>query len=78
MRILKTQPIRANRFFSEDGVLIAEEYEVHLHMTFELDGVLEDINDPDSIFKTIKKDQFIKMKNIQISTFSTVACHSPE
>ena len=41
---------------------LAEEYEVHLHMTFELDGVLEDINDPDSIFKTIKKDQFIKMK----------------
>ena len=28
-RILKTQPISANRFFSEDGVLIAEEYEVH-------------------------------------------------
>ncbi len=27
--ILKSQPTSANRFFSEDGVLIAEEYDVH-------------------------------------------------
>ena len=27
--ILKSQPTSANRFFSEDGVLIAEEYNVH-------------------------------------------------
>ena len=27
--ILKSQPVSANRFFSEDGMLIAEEYDVH-------------------------------------------------
>ena len=28
-KYLKSQPTSANRFFSEDGVLIAEEYDVH-------------------------------------------------
>ncbi|XOV91389.1 MAG: acetylglutamate kinase [Bacteroidota bacterium] len=37
-------------------------YDVYLHMTFELDGVLKDVNDPDTLIQQIKREDFNKLK----------------
>lgn len=42
---------------------LVKNYEVYLHMTFELDGVLRDINDPDSLLREIRKQEFKELKS---------------
>ncbi len=41
---------------------LVAQYEVYLHMSFELDGVLRDVNDPDSLIREIKLQEFENLK----------------
>ena len=41
---------------------LVDSYDVYLHMTFELDGVLKDVNDPASLITEMKKEDFEQYK----------------
>lgn len=41
---------------------LVDSYDVYLHMTFELDGVLKDVNDPTSLITEMKKEDFEQYK----------------
>ncbi len=41
---------------------LVDSFDVYLHMTFELDGVLKDVNDPASLITEMKKEDFEQYK----------------
>ena len=41
---------------------LVDSYDVYLHMTFELDGVLKDVNDPATLITEMKKEDFEQYK----------------